>query len=83
MTQRFTIQLTKTITVNIDADFEQEAVDEAVNNDDINNGDWERAEHKTKVVSVSYRKDWEFDPQVQRFAEDARLIEMAELYDQY
>lgn len=80
MTSRFTIQLTKTIRVTVDGDTEQEAIDEAINGDDINNGDWERAEHKVKVLGSS---QLDFDPQVQRFAEDCRIIQQAEYYDPY
>lgn len=78
MTHRFTIQLTKTIRVTVDADTEQEAVDEAVNGDDINNGEWERAEHKVKVLGAS---QLDFDLQFQRIKEDAHILELAELYD--
>lgn len=80
MSMRFTIQLTKVITVVIDADSEQEAIDTAINDDDINNGDWERAEHKARVTNMSQR---DYDPSIQRFIEDARIIEQAEFYDPY
>ncbi len=81
MTTRFSIQLTKTIVVTVDADSEQEAIDTAINDDDINNGDWERAEHKARIKASSSRD--EYDPSVERFKEDARIIEQAEFYDQY
>lgn len=70
MTKQYSIDLTKTITVVIQAESADEAIDEAVNNDDINNGEWERAEHKAKV-------------RFEYLEENQRIIELAEFYDNY
>ena len=79
MTQHYDIRLTKTIVVTVEADSEQEAVDSAVNNDEGYDGEWERAEHKTKCLGHNQK---EFDLATQYLEEDRAVMRMAEYFRQ-